>query len=292
MAIAKTKKKKWYKIIAPPLFEGQEIGETFIEEPKNTIGRTIALNLMVLTNDPKKQNINVGFRITSVEGESLKTEIYNYILTPSSIKRFVRRERDRIDDSFDCITSDNKVIKIKPLLITRFKTNNSVLSSLRLATRKFLYGAALKTAFNELMKDAISHRLQNQLKASIKKIYDVKTCEIRSLEYVREGQPGERIEKPIAAEGSIGGSIDVEEELPEKDAIVQEEEKAAAKKPEDKTGGKESRQDIEDIEEEPAKKEEEKGRAAKAKKQDRQKSQEKTEKPEKSVVMADAEAGD
>ncbi len=232
-------KKKWYKIIAPAIFNEQEVGETYLAHPEKAIGRTSKINLMTLTNDPKKQNINVCFRISGADGEKLKTEIYNYNLIPSSLKRFIRRGRARIDDSFACITSDDKRVIIKPLIITRFKTNHSVISALRIQTRKFLTDLVSKTKFDNLMKDTVSHKVQNQLKAHLKDIYQLKTCEIRSIEYKSRREKEEtKVKEEIKKEGKKETRKEQkekkEEEKPEIKKEKIEEREGSKEKPEEK----------------------------------------------------------
>ena len=240
-------KKKWYKIIAPAMFNEEEIGETYVVEPVKTVGRVANVNLMVLTNDPKKQHINIGFRMCSVEGEKVRTEVYSYNLMPSSLRRFIRRSRDRIDDSFICVTSDNKSVVIKPLLITRFKANRSIVSSLRLNTKNFLIDLISKTKFDDFMKDVLSHKVQNQLKLHLKKIYDLKTCEMRSIEMKAVVQR--------AGKGEVVIMERKEEEITEKEEEITEKEEELTEKEEELT---EKEEEMEEKEVEKKKKEKKK----------------------------------
>ena len=45
----KKKKKKWVQILASREFNNQEMGETYVDEAENCIGRSMELNLMMLT---------------------------------------------------------------------------------------------------------------------------------------------------------------------------------------------------------------------------------------------------
>ena len=56
MAKAKVIKKEWYPILAPKIFQNTVLGETYVYEPEQMVGKGITKNLMNLTNDVKRQN--------------------------------------------------------------------------------------------------------------------------------------------------------------------------------------------------------------------------------------------
>ena len=97
MVKVKTVKKQWYSIIAPKLFNNVVLGETLVYEPEKMVGKCLKQNLMNLTNDIKRQNINVNFEIVNVENGKAHTEIIGYNMVTSSVKRFVRRNVEKID---------------------------------------------------------------------------------------------------------------------------------------------------------------------------------------------------
>jgi len=64
----KWKKKAWYTIVAPDEFESKEIGETIVEKPENLVGRTIIITGRELANQPKKQHVQLKFKIRETKG--------------------------------------------------------------------------------------------------------------------------------------------------------------------------------------------------------------------------------
>ena len=64
--LVKVKKKRWCQIIGPKIFRDTILGETAVIDPNMLINRALTVNLMTLTNDIKKQNINVSFLINKV----------------------------------------------------------------------------------------------------------------------------------------------------------------------------------------------------------------------------------
>ncbi|MBD3314011.1 hypothetical protein GF345_06215 [Candidatus Woesearchaeota archaeon] len=180
------KKKRWHKIIAPKMFNEQLLGETPALEPGMAKDRTVTVNLMHLTRDMKKQNINMTFEVSRVMGDTAYTSVKKFELIPSSIKRFVRRGRQRVDDSFLCLTADNKKVRVKPLIITRNNVTGSVSTALRKKAKEYLVVRIKKNPSDKLLQDTVNHRIQKDLKDILSKTYPLRTCEIRILSFEKE----------------------------------------------------------------------------------------------------------
>ncbi|MBI2128899.1 hypothetical protein HYU07_01535 [Candidatus Woesearchaeota archaeon] len=191
----KIKKKKWHSIIAPKIFSEQVIGETLVTDVKSLLNRSISANLMNLTGDPKNQNINMKFAINRVEGNKVFTDVMGYIMNPASIRRMIRREKERVDDSFACKTLDNKMIRIKPLAITVASTKSSILSKLRKKMQALIKEAVAKLNYESLLYEIIDNKLQKRVKADLSKVYPVKNFEIKMM--VIEEQRKQKEEKEI-----------------------------------------------------------------------------------------------
>lgn len=178
-ATTKVKKKTWFALIAPKVFNEQQIGETVASEPKSLVGRTFLQNLMSLTNDIKKQNVNVKFEVVKVESSRAMTRIIGYEMMPSSIKRMIRRSNIKIDMSFAAKTADNKSVRIKPLLLTRTDTKRSIGTKIRRMAQDYIVKYVQKASFEDIMNDLVMHKMQSSLRDSLKKIYPLRTCEIK-----------------------------------------------------------------------------------------------------------------
>ncbi|HLD06382.1 MAG TPA: hypothetical protein VJC16_02505 [Candidatus Nanoarchaeia archaeon] len=174
-------KKKWYPVIAPQLFNEQPLGEVPLYDPEAAVGRIMSVNLMILTDDPKKQNFSMLFRITGAANGQLKTEIVGMVMQQTAVKRMVRRKKIRIDESFPCATKDGKRIRIKPFLVTYSLAKGSVLQSLHKHTLQFLKKEIAKLDFEQVIHDIIIRKLQQEMQAHLKKIYPLAVCEIRQI---------------------------------------------------------------------------------------------------------------
>jgi len=164
------------------------------------IGKNIKVNLMNLTKDPKRSNVNLTFKVESVKENKGITKIIGYEIIPATVKRLVKRNRNKINLSFVCSTSDNMQIRIKPLVITKAKTKGSVLTSLRKAIIDELSKLVNLLNFEEFMMQVIAHKLQTNLKKQLKKIYPIKNFEIIYIKLEKESKEVKKETKTAAKE--------------------------------------------------------------------------------------------
>lgn len=181
----KTKKKRWFQILASPIFNSKLIGETLAYEPKDIIGRTASVSMMNLTGDVKRQNINVTFEVFDVKDEKALTQIKKFEMTPSSVRRLVRKGKDKIDMSFVCETADKKYVRIKPIFFTIKSTGGTQLALLRKTVENSIAYAVGKMNYEDLIRDILQYKLQRDVKSKLNKIYPIKTFEIRVLELLK-----------------------------------------------------------------------------------------------------------
>ncbi|MDO8556545.1 MAG: hypothetical protein Q7R96_05235 [Nanoarchaeota archaeon] len=178
----KLKKKRWLTIVAPTSFNSQELGETTCERPEQLIGRKLVINLMSLTNDPKKQNVQVEFKIVNVANDQAETQIVGYELSGAYVKKVIRRSGGKVEDSFSVVTKDNITFQIKPLLMTRHKIYKSTLNDMRLKAREHIQNDFKTMDAETALQSVMMNKLQKETREDVKKIYPVSLCEIRKLE--------------------------------------------------------------------------------------------------------------
>ncbi|HSU72823.1 MAG TPA: hypothetical protein VLJ21_03160 [Candidatus Binatia bacterium] len=189
-------KKGWVPILAPKMFNDAWVGETFIADPNEAIGRMVTVSMTILTNDPQRQSINLGFKIIGKNSNGLTTELLSYRYSPSSTRRFVRRGRSKLDDSFAVTTQDGKKLRIKPMLVTRGKAQGGVSAALQKAAREFFIVQMSKMKLEQFWNELVSHNLQKALGDSLRKIYPLSACEIRWALVEGEGVPMPEV-KPV-----------------------------------------------------------------------------------------------
>ncbi|MDT7890625.1 MAG: hypothetical protein RQ869_00965 [Candidatus Nanopusillus sp.] len=177
-------KKVWVDIYAPvEIFNENKIGETpvYKDNVENVIGRTVDLNLAFVLNNFKYQNYKVIFQINKISGLKAYTEVKEIMLYSSYIRRITRKGTSKIEDSFIVKTSDGYEVRIKPLVITRFKAHRSQKTEIRKTYRKYLEEKASSLKYYELIEKVINYDLQNEIKPTLNKIFPVSNVEIRRI---------------------------------------------------------------------------------------------------------------
>jgi small subunit ribosomal protein S3Ae len=177
-------KKVWVDIYAPvEIFNENKIGETPAnkDDVEEIIGRSVDLNLAFILNNFKYQNYKVIFQINKISGLKAYTEVKDIMLYPSYIRRITKKGTSKIEDSFIVKTNDGYEVKIKPLVITRFKAHRSQRAEIRKTYRKYLEEKVSSLKYYELIENVIHYDLQNEIKPALNKIFPVSNVEIRRI---------------------------------------------------------------------------------------------------------------
>jgi small subunit ribosomal protein S3Ae len=176
---SKIKKKRWFTIIAPPIFNNCYLGESIVAESEELLEKTIEVNLMSITNDIKKQNINMKFRVARVvDGKGVADPI-EYKMSGSFIKKLVRRKKNKLDISFSTTTKDEMQVIIKLLIITGALAHHSTVADLRRKAVSLTEQFIKKFSYIEIVEQIVQNQLQKSLRETLKKIYPIKINEVR-----------------------------------------------------------------------------------------------------------------
>ena len=179
--IKKQKKKKWCPIMAPELFGNRMIGESLLDDASQLMNKSITANMMQLTGDMKKQNMNIMFKVIDVkEGKGL-TQAMRFELSPSSIRRLAKREKDKLTDSFVVKTEDGKLVRIKPIMITNNLTKGSVSAALIRTCRVICKEFVNKMKFEQLISDLIMYKFQKDVRDALHRTYPLRSFDVRVL---------------------------------------------------------------------------------------------------------------
>lgn len=179
--LKKQKKKKWCPIIAPAMFNNKVIGESLLDDASMLMNRHITVNMMQLNGDMKRQNVSIMFKVTDVkEGKGL-TDAVKYEISSSSLRRLAKRDKDKLSDSFVVKTADDKLVRIKPLMITNNLTKGSVSAALIKDCRAVCKELVNKIKFEQLISDLVMNKFQREVKELLHKTYPLRTFEVRML---------------------------------------------------------------------------------------------------------------
>lgn len=137
------------------------------------------MSMMNIAFDPKRQHINIHFKVTKVvEGKGM-AQVTMYEIPTNWFRRMVRRGRKKISDSFVCKTSDGIFAEVKPIIITQGEASNSTATDIMKHCRQLLKEIIHTNTFETVIQDLLDFKVQMYLKDMLRKIYPIRTVEIR-----------------------------------------------------------------------------------------------------------------
>jgi ribosomal protein S3AE len=197
--LQKVKKKRWYPIHAK-LFNDRLLGESLASEADELLGRAVNANIASITGDVKQQSVTLRFRINSVKDNKAYADVIGYVLSGTAIKRLVRRNLKRIDDSLVCETEDHVKLRIKIFLLTRSTTSSKVMNALHKLANESIIKRVAKLKYSEFVKVLIEHKLQSDLKRVLSEIYPLRAFEIKMFELIAKEKAAKAIAKEQMAD--------------------------------------------------------------------------------------------
>lgn len=239
----KWKSKRWYTIRAPRHpWAFKVIGETIAEDEAMLIGRNYEILQNELDGDFSKMHVKVQFRIAGVVGGDALTEYIGHEMLKDHIRRQVRRDRGKVDDTVDIVTEDGFYVRIKPLLISRNRIKGSQKQEMRTLAREVILKTGATTTWIDLQKSTLDGTLEAKIREEVSKIQPVRGVMIRRTQLIQTGvvtqdgptleeiQNQEEAEKEAATEFEAEDSEPVEEGEPS-----EQEEESEAEAEEDAT---------------------------------------------------------
>ncbi|MFL2493167.1 MAG: SAP domain-containing protein [Candidatus Thalassarchaeum sp.] len=200
----KWKSKRWYSIRAPRNpWSFKIIGETIAEEEEMLLGRHYEILQYELDGDFSKMNVKVQFRIYDVIGSDALTEYIGHELLKDHIRRQVRRDRGKIDDTIDLVTKDGYYIRVKPMMITRNKIKASQKQEMRSQARDLIIKFGATTTWVDIQKATLDGTLETQIREAASKIQPVRDVMIRRVQLIQSGvevSDGPTLEEIISQE--------------------------------------------------------------------------------------------
>ena len=176
-------KKGFYEVQAPLISTKIQLYGGSVEELD---GRVIKVDL---TKALRGKSLELKFKVKA-EGKELKGVPTSVVLGGSYIRRMMRRGIDYVEDSFETECRD-KIVVVKPFMITRNKVSRAVRKALRETAKKYLAGHLKTRNAEEILSEIVTNKLQKDLSMKLKKVYPLALCEIRVFEI------GKDVEKKV-----------------------------------------------------------------------------------------------
>ena len=226
----KWKAKRWFTIRAPRTpWSFRVIGETLAEDPSQLIGRNYEVIQNELDGDFSKMHVKVVFKVTDVLGNDAITEFIGHELLKDHVRRQVRRDRGKIDDTIDVVTEDGFYVRFKPLMISRARIKSSQKQQMRTIARDIILTTGATSTWFKLQAATLDGTLENKIKEAVSKIQPVRTVVIRRTQLIQSGvlvEDGPTLDEIHAQEKEQeleAKSLEVIEEKSDEEVVNEEE---------------------------------------------------------------------
>ena len=180
----KWKAKTWFEITSPKDFGEKLVGETPANEASNVIGRTIKVMASEVASGPRLNQVKLLFEVENVSGKTAQTKLAGYEMARSLIRSIVRRKRTKIELIKDYTTTDNQKIRIKIVAMTVGNCYSSHEKDIRRNMEATLDTLVEGKNAVDLIKEVLTHTVQNKLKENARKIFPVAILEIRKIDFI------------------------------------------------------------------------------------------------------------
>mgnify|MGYP001306305367 FL=1 len=184
----KWKAKRWFSIRAPRNpWSFKVIGETLAEEESMLVGRPYEIMQNELDGDFSKMHVKIRFRIKEVLGTDALTEFVGHDVMKDFVRRQIRRDRGKIDDTVDVVTEDGFFIRIKPFIVTRSRVKASQKQETRSVARDEIIKFCAKSTWIDVQKALMSGSLEEIVTKAVAKIQPVRGVFFRRSQLIQDG---------------------------------------------------------------------------------------------------------
>ena len=186
----KWKLKKWYIVIAPPVFNNVILGTTPADDPLKLIGRVMEVTLYDLTGDFTQVHIHLFFQIIKVEEDKAYTRFKGHELARDYMKSLIRRRSSKIQGIFNVQTKDGYGLRITAVALTAYRCKTSQKRAIRKIMQNIIVKRAAEMTFDELIQAMLFGDLAQEIFQEAKKIYPLRKVEIYKSKLLTIPVPG------------------------------------------------------------------------------------------------------
>ncbi|MEM0372299.1 MAG: 30S ribosomal protein S3ae [archaeon] len=179
------KKKEWYTIAAPKVFEEKEITTTVASDEKNLLNRVLRVPLRDITGNMNHQFVKMWLRITEVKGKTAHTTLEGFELVSEYLRRNIRRHRSIVKLIKDGTTKDGKKIRLTAYVFTGRKVDTTKKDEIRRLMNEYLSKQIPENTAEELIQKCVFGTTPTEILRETKAVCPIKRVEVSKLKFVR-----------------------------------------------------------------------------------------------------------
>ncbi len=174
----KWKLKKWYKVIAPPIFGNMVIGTTPADDPLKLIGRVMETTLYDITGDITQVHVRLYFQIIDVKEDKAITRFKGHELSRDYMKSLIRRKSSKIQGIFNVATKDNYHLRLTIVALTSYRCKTSQKRAIRKVMEEYVKTHVPEITLDELIQEMLFGKMSAVIAERARKIYPIRKVEV------------------------------------------------------------------------------------------------------------------
>ena len=179
------KKKEWYTIAAPKVFEEKEIGTTIASDEKSLANRILNVPLREVTGNMNHQYVKLRLRVSEIKGKTAHTVMEGFELVPEYLRRNIRRHRSIVKLVKDGTTKDGVKIRITAYVFTGRKVDTTKKDEIRKITDAYLTKEIPENTAETIIQKCVFGTTPTEVLKQAKVVSPIKRVEISKLKFVR-----------------------------------------------------------------------------------------------------------
>ncbi len=174
----KWKLKKWYRVIAPPIFGNMVIGTTPADDPLKLIGRVMETTLYDITGDITQVHVRLYFQIIDVKDDTAITRFKGHELSRDYMKSLIRRKSSKIQGIFNVATKDNYHLRLTIVALTSYRARTSQKRAIRKIMEEYVNERVPQLTLDELIQEMLFGKMSAVIAERARKIYPIRKVEV------------------------------------------------------------------------------------------------------------------
>jgi small subunit ribosomal protein S3Ae len=174
----KWKKKKWFEIISPAIFDRKKVAETVAEKPETLNGRVLQISLRDLLGDMKRQYFTVLLQVDNVQGLKANTKAVGHEVKHSYLNRLIRRNNSKMETVQDVTTKDGVLARVKTIAISQRKIPQKKRTAIRKIMSEHVAKISSEKDFDKLLQEFVSGSIATSIFSDAKKVALLKRVEV------------------------------------------------------------------------------------------------------------------
>lgn len=190
------KKKEWYNIIAPKMFESKVVATTPSDKPQRLIGRVIRVPLSDITGNMRQQFTKLWLRVVEIKGNDAITEFDGFEIVRESLRRNVRRGKSMIKTVRNVKTKDGVDLRITAYVFTGHKLDTSKKNAISKVVIDVLDRTSKAAEFKMSVQKHLFGNTVTEIYKAVKQIGSIRRVEIAKCKVLKEKKTAETEEPP------------------------------------------------------------------------------------------------